>query len=92
MFRSTVWGPDRPIVQYDEALSQDVQAGRPYTCSNLLAKETWYPHEHRLVHVGVRAYTSVPMNVRGRVIGNAVFTRHAPIEFDHDRLSLLSEI
>jgi formate hydrogenlyase transcriptional activator len=84
--------PDRPIVAYDEAFIRDMQAGIPYTCSDLLVKETWYPHEHRLIAEGIRAYTSVPMNVRGRLIGNAVFTRRTPVEFDQDQLSLLAAV
>ena len=84
--------PDRPIVAYDEALSREMQAGIPYTCSDLLAKKTWYPHEHRLVAGGVRAYTSVPMKVRGRLIGTAVFSRRTALEFDQDQLSLLSDV
>jgi formate hydrogenlyase transcriptional activator len=84
--------PDRPIVPYDEALSRDMEAGLPYTCPDLLAKKTWYPHEHRLIAQGIRAYTSVPMKVRGRLIGNAVFTRRTPVEFDQDQLSLLSDV
>jgi formate hydrogenlyase transcriptional activator len=84
--------PDRPIVPHDEALYRDMQEGIPYMCADLLAKSSWYPHEHHLAAGGVRAYTSVPMKVRGRLIGTAVFSRRAPVGFDSDQLSLLSDI
>jgi GAF domain-containing protein len=50
------------------------------------------PTQHRLVAQGIRAYTSVPMKVRGKLIGNGVFTRRAPVEFDQDQISLLSDV
>jgi hypothetical protein len=50
--------PDRPIIAYDDTLIRDIQAGIRYTCSDVLLKETWYPHEHRLIAEGIRAYTS----------------------------------
>src|SRR5262245_9546045 len=84
--------PDRPIVQYGETLTRDMQQGIPYTCADLLAKPTWYEHERRLVAEGIRAYTSVPMKVRGRLIGTAVFSRRTPVGFDQDQLSLLSDV
>ena len=58
----------------------------------LLAKQTWYPHEHRLVTEGIRAYTSVPMNVRSGLLGTAVFSRRTPVGFDQDQVSLLSDV
>jgi formate hydrogenlyase transcriptional activator len=84
--------PDRPIVPPDEAILRDMQEGIPYTCADLLAKPTWYEHERRLVAGGIRAYTSVPMKVRGRLIGTAVFSRNTPVEFDQDQLSLLTDV
>lgn len=84
--------PDRPIVPYDESLLRDMQQGIPYMCSDLLAKPTWYEHEHRLVAGGIRAYTSVPMKVRGKLAGTAVFSRRTPVGFDQDQLSLLSDV
>jgi formate hydrogenlyase transcriptional activator len=84
--------PDRPIVPYDEALFRDFQEGIPYMCADLLSKPTWYPHEHNLVSGGIRAYTSVPMKVRAKLIGTAVFSRRTPLAFDKDQLSLLSDV
>jgi formate hydrogenlyase transcriptional activator len=84
--------PDRPIVPPDEATLRDMQQGIPYTCADLLAKPTWYEHERRLVAGGIRAYTSVPMKVRGQLIGTAVFSRRTPVGFDQDQLSLLSDV
>jgi formate hydrogenlyase transcriptional activator len=84
--------PDRPIVPPDEALYRNLQEGIAYTCDDLLAKPTWYPHEHHLAAGGVRAYTSVAMKIRGTLIGAAVFSRRTPVGFDHDQLSLLSDI
>jgi len=84
--------PDRPIIPPDERLLRDMQEGIPYTCADLLAKRTWYEHERRLVAGGVRAYASVPMRVRGRTIGTAVFSRRTPMGFDQDQLSLLSDV
>jgi formate hydrogenlyase transcriptional activator len=84
--------PDRPIVPYDETLLRDMQEGTPYTCADLVAKSTWYEHERRLVGEGIRAYTSVPMKVRGRLIGTAVFSRRTPAGFDQDQLKLLTDV
>jgi formate hydrogenlyase transcriptional activator len=84
--------PDRPIVPYDDTLIRDMHAGIPYMCADLLAKQMWYPHEHRLVTEGIRAYTSVPMNVRSRLLGTAVFSRRTPVGFDQDQVSLLSDV
>jgi formate hydrogenlyase transcriptional activator len=83
---------DRPIVPYDENLFRDMQEGIPYMCADLLAKTSWYPHEPRLIAGGIRAYASVPMKVRGKLIGSAVFSRRTPSGFDQDQLSLLSEV
>jgi GAF domain-containing protein len=58
----------------------------------LLARQTWYPHEHRLVTEGIRAYTSVPMNVRSGLLGTAGFSRRTPVGFDQDQVSLLSDV
>src|SRR5215475_5204473 len=84
--------PDRPIVPYDGTIFRDMQEGTPYTCADLASKPTWYEHERRLVAEGIRAYTSVPMKVRGRLIGTAVFSRRTPVVFDQDQLSLLSDV
>jgi formate hydrogenlyase transcriptional activator len=84
--------PGRPIVPYDEAIIRDVNSGIPYSCPDLLAKQTWYPHEQHLAAGGVRSYTSVPMKVRGKMIGVAVFSRRSPVEFEQEQLALLSDV
>src|SRR5262249_50242171 len=84
--------PDRPIIGHDEALMRDMQQGIPYVCADLLAKPAWYEHERRLVAGGIRSYASVPMTVRGRLIGTAVFSRRTPVGFDQDQLLMLSDV
>jgi GAF domain-containing protein len=84
--------PDRPIIAYDDLIRGQVGSGQPYTCPNLLEKETWYPHEYKLFDAGIRAYASVPLQVRGKLIGVAPFCRTQPIAFPPQELIILSDI
>jgi len=63
-----------------------------YTCNDLFAREGWYEHEFDLAAAGIRAYTSIPMIVRKKVIGVAVFSRRNPIAFTDVDLAILRDI
>src|SRR5260370_28603217 len=61
------------------------------TCDDLMAKQDWYEHEFHLAAAGVRAYTSIPLIVRGGLIGVAVFTRTEPIAYTREEMIVLSD-
>ncbi|HEX5482858.1 MAG TPA: sigma 54-interacting transcriptional regulator [Terriglobia bacterium] len=82
--------PDRPIVPYPPA--PDYGALEPYTCADLLQKETWWEHEPHLVSGGVRAYASIPLVVRGKLTGVAVFSRYKPEAFPPDQIAILTDV
>jgi formate hydrogenlyase transcriptional activator len=82
--------PGRPYVG-SESLRR-LQAGEPYVCTDLLAQETWLPHEPRLAAVGIRSYASIPLFVRGGLLGTAVFTRRQPGDFQAADLMVLSDV
>jgi formate hydrogenlyase transcriptional activator len=84
--------PDRPIVPYGPEIFDRMRAGVPYACADVLAKDTWYPHEHHLADGGIRAYTSVPLKRSGQLIGTVVFSRREPVGFTDDQLSFLTDI
>jgi formate hydrogenlyase transcriptional activator len=81
--------PARPIVPYDNA---PLQPDHPYTCADILQKETWLPHEQHLHEGGIRAYTAVPLFVQGKPIGVASFCRLKPIAFPPEQLTVLTDI
>ena len=81
--------PDRPIVPYHD-ISKDLSA--PYVCNNLLERETWLEHEPRMVEEGVRAYSAVPLQVRGKPLGVATFCRSQPVAFTADQIAVLSDV
>jgi formate hydrogenlyase transcriptional activator len=84
--------PARMQIPYDASLHQRFRAGEPYTCPDLLSKERWYPHEFKLAAVGIRAYTSLPLFVRGELIGVATFGRNVAVSFSSDEVSTLQGI
>jgi formate hydrogenlyase transcriptional activator len=82
----------RPLIPYDMQVYQEIQTGWIYTCPDLLAKPGWLEHEFHLARAGIRAYTSVPLLVREKMIGAAVFTRQEAQAFTHDALAMLQDI
>ncbi|MBO0724703.1 MAG: sigma 54-interacting transcriptional regulator [Blastocatellia bacterium] len=84
--------PTRPLAPYSTMGMELKMSGAPYVCNDLLAKESWYEHEFNLAASGIRAYTSVPMIVREKLIGIAVFTRIEPMAFTEGDLAILGDI
>src|SRR5262249_30128221 len=66
--------------------------GLPYTCEDLFQKDAWYEWEFKQAAGGVRSYVSIPLYLRGNLIGSACFTRRSPVAFTPDELSILSEV
>src|SRR5262249_18762291 len=83
--------PTRPLAPYSTMGMELKMNGAPYVCNDLLAKESWYEHEFNLAASGIRAYTSVPMIVREKLIGVAVFTRIEPMAFTESDLAILGD-
>src|SRR5262245_1153115 len=70
---------EKKLVPYAGSELDEVKsASQPYICNDLLKKEEWFPHEFKLGAVGIRAYTSIPLQARGRGIGVLVFSRVNP--------------
>jgi formate hydrogenlyase transcriptional activator len=90
-FSGRVPVPDKPLRGFD---SMDpvltCYPGRPFMCADLLARDCWYPHEREMATTGIRAYVSIPLAVRGALIGTAVFTRVEPTAFPPEELSVLT--
>jgi len=84
--------PAKPLAAMDSELISHVQSGMPYSCDDVLAKDAWYEHDFKLAAGGVRAYCSVPLLVRGRFIGVAVFSRLEPVGFTEMELQVLSDV
>jgi formate hydrogenlyase transcriptional activator len=82
--------PARNLIPYPEV--PPAQGGSTITCDDLMAKQDWYEHEFHLAAVGVRAYTSIPLVVRGKVIGVATFTRTEAIPYTSEELTVLSDV
>jgi formate hydrogenlyase transcriptional activator len=85
--------PARPRAPYDGSSFNDtLNAGRPFTCDDLMTKAAWLEHEAKLAMVGIRAYTAVPLVVQGRRIGNAMFCRMAAVPFTPPQVRLLADV
>ena len=86
--------PIRPLIPYDPVDWKRIDAdpSLTYTCQDLLAREAWYEHEFDLAAAGIRAYSSIPMIVREKAIGVAVFSRRDPIAFRESDLAILRDI
>jgi len=80
--------PEKPIIPYEQIDAQTAWT-EPSVCADLLARDAWYCHERELAASGIRAYATVPLWVRGAMIGIAVFTRLEPIGFSPEQLALL---
>jgi len=85
--------PPKKMIPYEGSELAAVQSSSaPYICDDLLKKEAWLPHEFKLAAVGVRAYTSIPLQARGRRIGVIVFSRRDPEPFVHEQMMILTEV
>src|SRR5215813_2339707 len=70
---------EKKLIPYEETELDGVKEGdQPYICNDLLKKDAWMPHEFKLGAVGIRAYTAIPLQARGRGIGVLVFSRIKP--------------
>jgi formate hydrogenlyase transcriptional activator len=84
--------PIRPLMPYDPVNIKLKMDGAPYACDDLFAKEAWYEHEFHLAASGIRAYASIPMIVREKLIGVASFSRIEPKAFTDGDLAILRVI
>jgi formate hydrogenlyase transcriptional activator len=83
--------PARPRMPYDAALFSRVHAGVGVSCADLLAKDAWYEYEFALAASGMRAYTSLPVFVEGRLTGLAVFTRRNATPFTQEEQDIAAD-
>jgi GAF domain-containing protein len=90
--RPVVELPARPLIPYDFVDWGRVDKAAAYTCNDLFAKEGWYEHEFGLAAAGIRAYASIPMIVREKMIGKAAFSRITPMAFTDGDLAILRDI
>jgi formate hydrogenlyase transcriptional activator len=81
--------PGHRLIPYEDARDWRVGA---YTVGDLLAKEEWYEHEYFMAAGGVRSYAALPLVVRNKLIGTAVFSRSEPVMFDPRELAVLAGI
>lgn len=84
--------PSKPLVPIHAEMHRNIQAGIPYSCDDIFAKDAWFEHDFALASGGVRAYCSVPLLVRTNLIGVAVFSRLEAIGFTGDELNILSDV
>ena len=84
--------PARPRIPYTAEGHARAEAGIPGTVGDLLEKDAWYDHEFHLAAGGVRAYCAIPLLVRGKLIGLAVFTRTEPVAYTDEELAILSNV
>jgi formate hydrogenlyase transcriptional activator len=85
--------PEKKLIPYEGSEHDEVKrASQPYICNDLMAKEAWLPHEFKLASVGIRAYTSIPLQARGRGIGVLVFSRINPDPFTSDQMTILTDV
>jgi len=84
---------EKKLIPFEGSELDEVKsASQPYICNDLLAKEAWFPHEFKLGAVGIRAYTSIPLQARGRGIGVLVFSRIKPDPFTPDQMTILIDV
>jgi len=80
-------------IPYEGPLLDALQrSGDPYICVDLLQKDEWLPHEFKLAEVGIRTYTSIPLQARGRHIGVLAFSRRSLEAFTPEQMVILIEI
>ena len=85
--------PDKPVRPYSELISaRNPDAGLAHICNDLLAEPAWFEHERALFAGGVRAYCSIPMFVRGALLGTSVYSRATADPFLSWQVDLLAEM
>jgi formate hydrogenlyase transcriptional activator len=85
--------PQKKLIPYGGSELESVKkAAQPYICDDLLKKDAWFPHEFKLGAVGIRAYTSIPLQARGKGIGVLVFSRIKPDPFRPDQMTILVDV
>jgi transcriptional regulator with GAF, ATPase, and Fis domain len=83
----------RPGEAYEGSeLTRQVRARRPYLCPDLLARPCWLAHEQRMAEVGVRSYATLPLQVRGLLVGAATFVRQQLHPFSPAEQATLEEL
>src|SRR5262245_418084 len=84
--------PKKMIPYIGSELDEVKRSGEPYICDDIMAKEAWFPHEFKLAAVGIRAYTSIPLQARGRRFGVLVFSRRKPDPFTPEQMAILTDV
>jgi formate hydrogenlyase transcriptional activator len=79
----------KPLVPYEPTVAERARSGEPYSCADILAKDGWYEHEFLMAASGIRAYVTIPLLVRGALIGGAAFTRLEPLAFSPEEIAVL---
>jgi len=83
----------RQQLRYDiSEIERRVRSGKPFTCPDLLAKDSWYEHEFQLAEAGVRSYASLPLAFAGKAVGFAILGRLEPGTFAAQVLLLLRHV
>src|SRR5262249_28549416 len=85
--------PPKKRIPYEGSELDEIQrASEPYICNALLKKDAGLPHKSKLAAVGIRAYTSIPLQVQGRKIGVIVFSRRAAEAFTPPQMVILTDV
>ena len=82
----------RPLIPYPGKQDDGESAREPVACDDLLQKDGWYRHEFYLAREGIRSYVAVPLVMREKVIGVAVFTRIQQRAFPPAELAILKDV
>jgi formate hydrogenlyase transcriptional activator len=91
--RKSVLVLSRPAEAYEGSeLTRQVRAGRAYLCPDLLARPRWLAHEQRMAEAGVRSYATMPLQVRGALVGAATFVRRRLHPFSPEEQATLEEL
>jgi transcriptional regulator with GAF, ATPase, and Fis domain len=67
-------------------------SGKPFSCTDLLAKQAWHEHEFHLAGLGTRAYALQPLIFCQEIVGAAIFSRTEPDSFTFEQLTIFRAI
>jgi transcriptional regulator with GAF, ATPase, and Fis domain len=67
-------------------------SGKPFSCTDLLAKQAWHEHESHLAGLGTRAYALQPLILCQEIVGAAIFSRTEPDSFTFEQLTIFRAI
>lgn len=84
--------PARERRPYDQAVFDQIPAGQPVTCADLLAQPVWYEYEFALAAGGMLAYASIPAFLGDTLVGLTVFCRRRPGGFSETELRVLTDL